>query len=409
MLRLRVVDTLQQELAMAKINGIYLPGWEHNRLLGDDPFEPRNSALPGAVFWNGSAPLWMFEKVYCTKESLDNERFAADKLGWATCTVFERLAGDLSGDGPILEPIDWKTLESGVRGLVAQVHRDFRRDNPDRQIRTWIDEANDPALERVRYEILQPIARAKQSVVAGSMSGLRHWLSPPMASPDPVTPRRDEQIQRLVALISDPIADGEPRNGIRLMRHPRTWDSTFLARQNEAKERVETPYIRDLQAGEGAFAGERGYEPYILNVSTMRDAYRHVDTSLIGDWEQNLSRLLRIRDVAAKYLWPKLHHDWLPAILREEPEALAEFPRYVRAALLSRHFARLLNLSTKQLFGVISAGLAVVAIKDPSIREIAAYSSTGSAAVALFSERRLAPNVGPLAIFYQEAFRTLRG
>lgn len=93
----------------------------------------------------------------------------------------------------------------------------------------------------------------------------------------------------------------------------------------------------------------------------------------------------------------------------EDPEAVEDFPRYIKSALRSRHFAHLLNLNTKQVFGVISAALAAVAIKEPSVREIAAYFSTGSGAVALFSERRIAPNAGPLAVFYQEAFRTLRG
>jgi hypothetical protein len=306
---------------MAGINGIYLPGWEHNRLLGDDPFERRNSALPGAVFWDGAAPLWMFEKVYCTKESLENERFAAERLGWATSTVFERLAGDLSGDGAILEPVDWETLDTRVRGQVAQVHRGFRSSNPSRQIRIWIDEANDPALERIRYELLQPIARSKQSIVAGSMSGLRHWLSPPTATLDPSTTRRHERLRELLAMISDPISSPRSSNGIALMRHPRTWDLTALARQNEARDTVETPFIRDLQAGEGAYAGERGYESYVLNASTMRGAYQDVDGPLLGDWDRNLSRLLRLRDVASKHLWPKLHNDWLPAILKEDPEA----------------------------------------------------------------------------------------
>ncbi|MET9882898.1 hypothetical protein ABZZ20_06970 [Streptomyces sp. NPDC006430] len=394
---------------MTAVNGIYLPGWEYNRMLADDPLEPRNSALPGAVFWNGAAPLWMFEKVYCTKESLENERFAAQELGWATSRIFGQLAAGISGAGPILEPVDWKACGKGPCDLLSQIHVDFRRDNPDRQIRHWIDTANDPELERINCAILQPIATSKQSIVAGSMSGLRHWLSPAVTSPDLDAAGRQEQVRKLLSLISDPISSAQSRNGVQLVRHPRDWDPMALARQDAVKGRVETPFIRDLQAGEGDFAGERGYEPYILNVATERAAYRDVDSPLLADWEQSLPRLLRLRDAASKHLWPKLHSDWLPALLREDPEAVKDFPRYIKSALLSRHFANLLNLNTKQVFGVISAALAAVAVKEPSVREIAAYFSTGSGAVALFSERRIAPNVGPLAVFYQEAFRTLRG
>jgi hypothetical protein len=89
-------------------------------------------------------------------------------------------------------------------------------------------------------------------------------------------------------------------------------------------------------------------------------------------------------------------------------EAIQEFPRYIRNALLLRHFKGLLNLSTKQVFGVMAIALGVAAAQDPSIQEIAWYTAGASGIVALFSEQPVAPNVGPLAVFYQEAFRILR-
>lgn len=92
---------------MGAVNGIYLPGWEYNRALADEPCEPRNSALPGALLWDGAAPLWMFEKVYCTKDSLDNELLAAEELGWATSRIFGQLASGVGDSGPILEAVDW--------------------------------------------------------------------------------------------------------------------------------------------------------------------------------------------------------------------------------------------------------------------------------------------------------------
>ena len=38
-------------------SNIYLSGWEYNRLLSKDPTEPRISALPAEILWNGAAPL----------------------------------------------------------------------------------------------------------------------------------------------------------------------------------------------------------------------------------------------------------------------------------------------------------------------------------------------------------------
>ena len=77
-----------------KINSVYLSGWEYNRLLQSEPWQPRNSALPGEVLWNGSAQFWLFENIYCTKEALDNENVAGQELNWATGKIFTELSED---------------------------------------------------------------------------------------------------------------------------------------------------------------------------------------------------------------------------------------------------------------------------------------------------------------------------
>lgn len=66
---------------------VYLSGWEYNRLLQDDPAQPRVSALPASILWNGSHQLWMFENVFCARESFENEVEATDMLGWVTGTI----------------------------------------------------------------------------------------------------------------------------------------------------------------------------------------------------------------------------------------------------------------------------------------------------------------------------------
>jgi hypothetical protein len=57
----------------------------------------------------------MFEKVYCTKESLENERFAARELGWATSRIFGQLAAFATcrpEKGPSLEKEDTSHISS---------------------------------------------------------------------------------------------------------------------------------------------------------------------------------------------------------------------------------------------------------------------------------------------------------
>ncbi|MFE9629354.1 hypothetical protein [Streptomyces sp. NPDC006527] len=56
---------------------------------------------------------------------------------------------------------------------------------------------------------------------------------------------------------------------------------------------------------------------------------------------------------------------------------------------------------------MVSAALGVAVVKDSPVARTAAFASAGAGA-ALIGEKRLAPRAGPLALFYQEAFSTLR-
>ena len=94
------------------IKAIYLTGWEYNRILGDHPCTPRNSALPAEILWNGSAQLWLFEKVYVTKESVENERYGAEKLDWTTNRIFAELADDSE---KWFEEVDWQQLPTDTK------------------------------------------------------------------------------------------------------------------------------------------------------------------------------------------------------------------------------------------------------------------------------------------------------
>ena len=69
-------------------------GWEYNRVLQADPSEPRISALPASILWNGRHQLWMFESVFCTRESFENEVEATDVLGWVNGAVLRDLADE---------------------------------------------------------------------------------------------------------------------------------------------------------------------------------------------------------------------------------------------------------------------------------------------------------------------------
>ncbi|MEU6248381.1 hypothetical protein [Glycomyces sp. NPDC047010] len=393
---------------MASINGIYLPGWEYNRLLADDPLEPRNSALPGAVFWNGSAPLWMFEKIFCTRESLENESFAAQEIGWATSRIFVQMAAGVKGEGPMLEAVDWKETDIGTSAALRQVHRDLTDLGARQLVSRWIEEADDAQLEHVKHALIRPVADAKQCVIAGSMSGLRHWLSPASGSDTPSGSEIADPARDLLVRIERPIRNSRVHNGVQLLSPPSSWDATAVAQQNRVKREVETPYIQEMLAGTGQFSGPRGFAPYIRNAARERAAYQAIDLPLLADWQRNLPTLLRLREVASKHLWPKLHGDWIPALMRGDHEALRDYPRYINSALMARHFAGLLNLSTNQVLSIITAGISVIAAHNPSLSEAATYLAAGATLLAIPKRSDTTPRSAALAIFYQEAARVLK-
>lgn len=125
---------LEGENSVAAIrDGIYLSGWEYNRLLQRDPITRRNSALPAEILWNGAAPLWLFRKVFCTQEAVDNEWRAYELLGWPTGRIFTELC-----NREIITPLDWTDLSRATQALVRQKHvRDLAPLSASRQGPAW--------------------------------------------------------------------------------------------------------------------------------------------------------------------------------------------------------------------------------------------------------------------------------
>src|SRR4051812_4585765 len=103
------------------ISSAYLSGWEYNRLLQDDPVQPRISALPAASLWQGAHQFWLFETVLCTAESIENECAAADSLGWATGTIIR----DLVAKG-FVTSVDWTSLPPYVLERLRRTQQQLR-------------------------------------------------------------------------------------------------------------------------------------------------------------------------------------------------------------------------------------------------------------------------------------------
>jgi hypothetical protein len=107
------------------ISSIFLSGWEYNRVLSDNPFAPRNSALPAQVLWNGGSQFWLFEKVYCTKEALEGDVSSYERFNWTTGYIFS----DLVRRG-VIETIDIAELansDSLLKHKMTKVHGELRK------------------------------------------------------------------------------------------------------------------------------------------------------------------------------------------------------------------------------------------------------------------------------------------
>jgi hypothetical protein len=401
-------------MSVARINGIYIPGWEFNRVLSDEPWEARNSALPGALLWAGAGVFWMFEKVYCTKEAYENEACAAEELEWATSSAFCELADRRppGGDGPIIEPVDWATgLDQNAMRDLKRVHVSLKSHYPGRRVRELIDAGKDRELELINYAILEPIAVAKQSLVAAKMSGLCHWIAP-SPSGEAVLPRSmPVEAMEFLSRLSRPIEEYRRPNGIRLMNPPWEWNPEAADRQRIVEEELQAPWIKALMAGEDEFVGAEGYRPYFRKIRPGIPVYKEIDEPLHDCWKHSKQTLFRLREVASRFLWDELHGTWLPALVLGDPDAVRDFPRWIDDALANRRFAGLLNITARQAFGTITALLSAVAKFFPPASSFFEYAALGSGvAYARLEDRRgpIAKNAGPLAIFYDEAFKTLR-
>jgi hypothetical protein len=191
--------------------------------------------------------------------------------------------------------------------------------------------------------------------------------------------------------------------------------------QQEIQNKVEAPMISDLTAGSGGFEGPQGYQSYFDHLLPHRSAYEPISRQLHEDWKAKRDNLLRVRDVAAKKLWPMLHNEWLPR-LEDDTDFAKHFAKLIKRALTADAFARHLDSKPTRIIvggigGIVLATATGSAVKfmteqvglpsDPTV-EIVKVLIAGLAGTGI-AERYHdhAESIKNLAIFYQEAQRTI--
>ncbi|MEU0344142.1 MULTISPECIES: hypothetical protein [Streptomyces] len=379
----------------ANRSSVYLSGWEYNRLLQVDPTAPRISALPASILWNGSHQLWMFEQVYCTRESFENEIEATERLGWVNGTVLR----DLQREG-ILRTVDWKTLPVELKDRLRATRRETLDTLPEARIRAAINGGDASTLELAKVLILEPILDYFDCFESGAPNSISTWISARTAPLN--APRVPSGLTQLLA------------NGLQVCRPPGTGISEEAnRRQRHVQETVESPMIPRLLTGEGKFRGARGFEPYFRKLERYKYAYEAANDQLTSDWLQNKQQLFALREAASRHLWPELHGYWLPLIRNaksdEELDRVArEFSRWIRGALTLAPLVKYLaSRPTNIVIGSLGPPALAIALQHagftwPEAVAGGAIEYVGQSTVGNFLNR-----VTNLALFYQEARRIL--
>jgi hypothetical protein len=333
----------------------------------------------------------MFEYVYCARESYENEVEATDRLGWVNGHVLR----DLTAEG-ILKTVDWKELPVEIKDRLFQARESTLAILPENQIRTAIRNGDASTLELAKALIIEPVLDHCRCVESGAPNSITNWISAPEA---PVS-GAPQALARSLAHQLIP--------GVQVCRPPGTGiPEEARLRQQHAQETVERPMIPKLLAGEGMFAGRRGFEPYIRKLESVKNAYEPANDQLNSDWQKNKTALFRLRDAARRYLWPDLHGEWLPRLADEQDlHAARDFDKWVHSAFrLSPVVNYLENRPVKIIVGAFGPPALAAALAHAGIPWPDAVAGAGLAAITGSQAKKHFDQVTRLAIFFQEARR----
>lgn len=382
-------------------NSIYLSGWEYNRVIADDPLAPVVSGLPAQVLWDGAAPFWLFETVYCTREALAGDIAAYHALGWTTGRMFE----DLCRRG-FLTPVNWAEAsdkDPTLRSDLQAAHALLRSYYSPTTIRDLLDAGQDSELEAIKLKLLSPFLRRLHCLKNVSPNSITHWFEPDRSIPEPTA------TATAGALLAEAVmrSRGELRAGFRLCDPPGTGlAQEILERQRTAEQTVQKPLIPAL------LAGELAQDEFHRLVAVARDVYGPINSQLWASYVRNIDSLERLRDLARLHLWPKLHNEWLPAI-EADPAYLPKFQTLLADAVKRAEFDPFLQFTTDvaiiAVSGVVGAAAAPLVGGDPTTAGIATAAIVGAAKRGFdLLHDQLRKGTESLAVFVQKARKMLR-
>jgi hypothetical protein len=351
--------------------------------------------LPAAVFWNGAHQFWLFDKVYVTKESLDNEYAAYERLGWASGKILR----DLEAEG-VVEAVDWQQLPVEVGRQLNARHAWLRESYSEQLIRDLISARDGAALETFKENLIEPVMRHYRCVGSGQPNSVGNW------QPDDLKRQAVDtavEVQRHMTHLAEPLLPGFP-----LCQPPGTGlRPEAMHKQAQVQENIEKPLISDLLAGDGDFRGPEGYLAYFNALTSSRSVYEPVNKQLTRNWEDQRRNLDEIRKIAKRKLWPALHEEWIPRLLVDD-EFGRKLPGIIRTARWLGPIAdKLSNKPSRIVLGSLAAIIAqqsfAYASRHGAPGDAAAAGTAAVSAMMGTNAWQYLTDTRRLAVFYQAA------
>jgi hypothetical protein len=374
-------------------NAIYLSGWEYNRLVGPDPTTSRQSCLPAEFLWNGAAQLWLFERVYCAKESLECEAQAANAIDMAT----SRIAVDLAREG-ILQPFDLSSLpkSSPVTAEFADSHRQLQQDYSESRLRGLIIDGNAGELESIKLQLLRPVTEHLHCVQNVSPNSVTTWFQGRIKQAAGL-PASDAVNALVVAARRK---NSSLRLGTSLCQAPGTGlNRRVVQAQRHVERTVQRELIPDL------LMGLLSMNDYLEVQVQHRDVFTPISNQLWQDWIRNKPKLLRLRELAQQHIWKDLHNEWLPR-LEEDFKFRDEFNNMVTDALARARIGPLLDWTTKFVIAGFAAAVGYAATQlsgSPLVGGAVAVAAGGGVKDVIDMKLKASQQ---LTLFYQRVQRS---
>ncbi len=376
---------------MAK-ESIFLSGWEYNRLLADEPSAPRQSGLPGAALWNGSAQFWLFKKVYCTKESLDGEITASESIGYAQGKIFDNLRQE-----GFLDPISWSSLKESAPGTykaICSAQEKLKVEYPEKTLRDLVQTGKTRQLDEIKFQLLAPVLQHLRCIQNVSPNSVQHWLR------SESTPKQPQNsIEKAIEILIQPVTGNESSKlGLTLCHSPGTHSVTMqqMLAQREVEQTIQKRQIAEL------YMGDLSARDYLQSLEPHAHIYRPINEQLITDWNANREKLYRLRDLAEKHIWKDLHGEWLPR-LETEPLFHGKFLSLLNRAIRNSKMAGLLDLSVNLGICFVGGAAAVAGGRAGLPSEVAGFlgASVGYTLKDLVKAEKA--QLEGLTLFYQKA------